>query len=244
MRSIARRGLAVALGIATVAVVTVAMATPAAAATVTYGQDVSSFQGSVNWAAQYSAGARFAYIKATEGTYYTNPDFAQQYNGSYNVGMIRGSYHFATPNTTAGVDAGRLLRGARRRLVQGRQDAAGRARHRIQPVRRRVLRPVPGIDAQLDLVVHQRVPRQDRTLGRHLHHHRLVDHLHRQLLRLLGQRPAVDRPLLERPGTLPAGATDVVVLAVLGRAARSPATRTSGTGRSTQLKVLACNGTC
>ncbi|HEY1488276.1 MAG TPA: lysozyme [Micromonosporaceae bacterium] len=77
-------------------------ATPASAATVTKGQDVSSYQGSVNWAAQYSAGSRFAYIKATEGTYYTNPDFTQQYNGSYNAGLIRGSYHFATPNTTAG----------------------------------------------------------------------------------------------------------------------------------------------
>ncbi|HEY7173498.1 MAG TPA: GH25 family lysozyme [Micromonosporaceae bacterium] len=44
----------------------------------------------------------WADVKATEGTYYTNPDFAQQYNGSYNVGMIRGSYHFARPDTTTG----------------------------------------------------------------------------------------------------------------------------------------------
>src|SRR5689334_4949796 len=66
------------------------------------GQDVSSYQGNVNWSAQWSAGSRFAYIKATEGTYYTNAYFAQQYNGSYNVGMIRGSYHFARPDTTTG----------------------------------------------------------------------------------------------------------------------------------------------
>jgi GH25 family lysozyme M1 (1,4-beta-N-acetylmuramidase) len=66
------------------------------------GQDVSSYQGNVNWSAQWSAGSRFAYIKATEGTYYTNAYFAQQYNGSYNVGMIRGSYHFARPDTTSG----------------------------------------------------------------------------------------------------------------------------------------------
>ena len=75
---------------------------PASAATVTYGQDVSGHQGNVNWSAQWSAGSRFAYVKATEGTYYTNPYFAQQYNGSYNVGMIRGSYHFARPDTTSG----------------------------------------------------------------------------------------------------------------------------------------------
>jgi len=63
---------------------------------------VSSFQGNVNWTAQWNAGARFAYVKATEGTYYTNPSFAQQYNGSYNVGMIRGAYHYARPNLSSG----------------------------------------------------------------------------------------------------------------------------------------------
>ena len=31
-----------------------AIASPAQAATVTYGQDVSSYQGNVNWAAQWS----------------------------------------------------------------------------------------------------------------------------------------------------------------------------------------------
>ena len=92
-------GAAVAALVATVAFT----ASPAAAAPAgTQGLDVSGHQGNVNWSAQWSAGARFAYIKATEGTYYTNPYFAQQYNGSYNVGMIRGSYHFARPDTTTG----------------------------------------------------------------------------------------------------------------------------------------------
>ncbi|GAB3039823.1 MULTISPECIES: lysozyme [Oleiagrimonas] len=66
------------------------------------GMDVSGYQGNVAWSTAYNNGARFAYVKATEGTYYTNPYFAQQYNGSYNVGMIRGSYHFARPDTTSG----------------------------------------------------------------------------------------------------------------------------------------------
>ncbi|MCX4794934.1 lysozyme [Streptomyces sp. NBC_01242] len=68
----------------------------------TEGVDVASYQGNVDWATLWNSGVRWAYTKATEGTYYTNPYFAQQYNGSYNVGMIRGSYHFATPNTTSG----------------------------------------------------------------------------------------------------------------------------------------------
>ncbi|MEU6240106.1 lysozyme [Streptomyces sp. NPDC047024] len=76
---------------------------PAVAAAVqTEGVDVSGHQGSVDWATLWNSGVRWAYTKATEGTYYTNPSFAQQYNGSYNVGMIRGAYHFATPDTTTG----------------------------------------------------------------------------------------------------------------------------------------------
>ena len=66
------------------------------------GMDVSGYQGNVNWKGAWNNGARFAYVKATEGTYYTNPYFTQQYNGSYNVGMIRASYHFARPDTTSG----------------------------------------------------------------------------------------------------------------------------------------------
>lgn len=66
------------------------------------GMDVSSFQGNVNWSGAFSNGARFAYVKATESTDYINPFFAQQYDGSFNVGMIRGAYHFAHPNATSG----------------------------------------------------------------------------------------------------------------------------------------------
>jgi len=66
------------------------------------GIDVSSYQGNVDWRAQYNAGKRFAYVKATEGTTYRNPYFAQQYSGSYDVGMIRGAYHFARPERSSG----------------------------------------------------------------------------------------------------------------------------------------------
>lgn len=68
------------------------------------GMDVSGHQGNVNWQGAWNNGARFAYVKATEGNYYKNPYFTQQYNGSYNVGMIRGAYHFATPNDSSGAN--------------------------------------------------------------------------------------------------------------------------------------------
>lgn len=66
------------------------------------GIDVSGHQGNVDWNAQWNAGRRFVWVKATESTNYTNPFFAQQYNGSFNRGFIRGAYHFATPNTASG----------------------------------------------------------------------------------------------------------------------------------------------
>jgi GH25 family lysozyme M1 (1,4-beta-N-acetylmuramidase) len=77
-------------------------ATPAAAVTGPKGLDVSSHQGAVNWADVADGGASFAYVKATESTDYVNPDFAQQYNGAYAAGLVRGAYHFATPNTSSG----------------------------------------------------------------------------------------------------------------------------------------------
>ena len=79
-----------------------ALAAGPADASVVYGMDVSAYQGNVNWSSAYSNGARFAYIKATEGTGYTNSYFTQQYNGSYNAGLIRGAYHFARPNVSSG----------------------------------------------------------------------------------------------------------------------------------------------
>jgi GH25 family lysozyme M1 (1,4-beta-N-acetylmuramidase) len=68
------------------------------------GIDVSGHQGNVDWQHWWNNGVRFAYVKATEGTDYRNPYFAQQYNGSYTVGMIRGAYHFALPNRSSGAD--------------------------------------------------------------------------------------------------------------------------------------------
>jgi GH25 family lysozyme M1 (1,4-beta-N-acetylmuramidase) len=66
------------------------------------GIDVSSYQGTVDWASYWGHGKRFAYVKATEGTYYTSATFSQQYDGSYAQGFIRGSYHFANPSDSSG----------------------------------------------------------------------------------------------------------------------------------------------
>jgi GH25 family lysozyme M1 (1,4-beta-N-acetylmuramidase) len=78
-------------------------APPPAAAGGTRGVDVSAHQRDVDWAAVVAGGARFAYVKATEGTTYRNPFFAQQYNGSSRSGLVRGAYHFALPDRSDGV---------------------------------------------------------------------------------------------------------------------------------------------
>ena len=65
------------------------------------GIDVSSYQGDINWAS-VAPSIDFVYAKATEGTYYTNPDFDNQYEGPYDQGLIRGAYHFGIPNNSSG----------------------------------------------------------------------------------------------------------------------------------------------
>ncbi|KAF8437085.1 glycoside hydrolase family 25 protein [Boletus edulis BED1] len=68
------------------------------------GIDVSSHQTGIDWNAVKNNGIEFVYIKATEGTDYTSPQFSSQYTGATNAGLIRGSYHFARPDTTSGAD--------------------------------------------------------------------------------------------------------------------------------------------
>ncbi|MFJ5954994.1 GH25 family lysozyme [Paenarthrobacter sp. NPDC092416] len=73
------------------------------------GQDVSAHQGNVNWQSQWNQGSRWAYVKASEGNYYLNENYAQQYDGSRSVGMVRGAYHFAIPNWSSGADQARYF---------------------------------------------------------------------------------------------------------------------------------------
>ncbi|MHB1843918.1 MAG: GH25 family lysozyme [Deltaproteobacteria bacterium] len=65
----------------------------AAGATV-QGIDVSSYQGAVNWSAVASSGRKFAFAKATEGTWYQDPTFPGNWRGMKAAGIYRGAYHF------------------------------------------------------------------------------------------------------------------------------------------------------
>jgi lysozyme len=61
------------------------------------GIDVSSYQGSINWASVHSCGAVFAFAKATEGTSYQDPKFKNYMTNGKAAGLQMGAYHFAHP---------------------------------------------------------------------------------------------------------------------------------------------------
>lgn len=67
------------------------------------GLDVSGYQTGINWSTVAANGAKFAYVKATENTNYQNPQFSNEYTGSYNAGLMHGAYHFAIPNGPSAV---------------------------------------------------------------------------------------------------------------------------------------------
>ncbi len=60
----------------------------------TYGVDVSAYQ-STDMKVYHNAGANFAIVKLTEGTYYTNPKAQAQVTSSRNNHMYTHAYHFA-----------------------------------------------------------------------------------------------------------------------------------------------------
>jgi GH25 family lysozyme M1 (1,4-beta-N-acetylmuramidase) len=66
------------------------------------GIDVASWNhpdgAAIDWAALSASGYRFAYVKATENTDYTNPYFAADLHDAKANGMFAGAYVFARPD--------------------------------------------------------------------------------------------------------------------------------------------------
>jgi lysozyme len=68
----------------------------------TTGIDVSEFQNTIDWTQVPSAGVKFAYIRATDGTTIQDSQFAQNWKGAEKAGILVGPYHYLT--TTSPVD--------------------------------------------------------------------------------------------------------------------------------------------
>ncbi len=70
------------------------------------GIDVSSKDhpngAPIDWAKVAAAGYKFAFIKATEGSYYVNPYYASDVAAASAAGLFTAAYHFAIPNNSSG----------------------------------------------------------------------------------------------------------------------------------------------
>ena len=62
------------------------------------GIDVSSHNGTVDWAKASEAGIKFAWVKATEGQTHINRNWVERYNGAVENNVTVGAYHFARPD--------------------------------------------------------------------------------------------------------------------------------------------------
>ncbi|MHB1430788.1 MAG: GH25 family lysozyme [Streptosporangiaceae bacterium] len=70
------------------------------------GVDVASFQHPngqpIDWSQVATAGYTFAFIKATEGSYYVNPYYASDLAQARAAGLLVAGYHFANPGYSSG----------------------------------------------------------------------------------------------------------------------------------------------
>jgi GH25 family lysozyme M1 (1,4-beta-N-acetylmuramidase) len=69
------------------------------------GFDISAYQpnSGINWSSAAANGAKFVYMKATEGTTYTSSQFGAQWASAGSAGLKRGAYVFAKPANATGV---------------------------------------------------------------------------------------------------------------------------------------------
>ncbi len=68
------------------------------------GIDVSHHQGTIDWNLVYQSGKVFAFVKATEGYTYNDPQFVTNMVNGTNAGVLMGAYHFARPDNNSAVD--------------------------------------------------------------------------------------------------------------------------------------------
>ena len=67
----------------------------------TLGIDVSHWDGAIDWPKLKTAGVEFAFMKATEGTTFVDPEFANYWKDAPKAGILRGAYHFFRPAADA-----------------------------------------------------------------------------------------------------------------------------------------------
>ena len=80
-----------------------------------HGIDVSFYQGEIDWDTVRAMKIKtdsitFAFVKATEGDYYTDKYFAYNWEETKRVGVLRGAYHYFRPDKDAAEQAYHFIR--------------------------------------------------------------------------------------------------------------------------------------
>jgi lysozyme len=78
-------------------------------ATILQGVDVSHYDGTIDWAQAKASGRVFGFVKATEGTGYTDPQFATNWAAMKQNGVVRSAYHFFHANMDPMAEATHFL---------------------------------------------------------------------------------------------------------------------------------------
>jgi lysozyme len=75
-----------------------------------HGIDVSHHDGDIQWAQVKAAGISFAFIKATEGADFVDPDFQANWQGASGAAVAKGAYHFYNFCKTGAVQAANFIK--------------------------------------------------------------------------------------------------------------------------------------
>lgn len=73
------------------------------------GIDVSYWNAGIDWPKVRAAGQRYVFAKATEGDFYADPTFDDNWRGAKTAGLLRGAYHFFRSNVDAKKQATKFI---------------------------------------------------------------------------------------------------------------------------------------
>ena len=73
------------------------------------GVDVSAYQGDIDWPVLAEQNIRFAFIKATEGSNFTDPKFEYNYEQARKTNLFVGVYHFFSYDSGGKAQAGHFI---------------------------------------------------------------------------------------------------------------------------------------
>ena len=73
------------------------------------GIDVSYWDSGIDWPKVRATGQRFMFTKATEGDFYADPTFDDNWTGAKKAGLLRGAYHFFRANVDPGKQAKKFI---------------------------------------------------------------------------------------------------------------------------------------